>query len=277
MSHNDVTTKKLAVIGDPIEHSLSPAMHREFIKLTGDDAEYTRVHVTKDTLADTMKNVRENMRGINVTAPHKVEVMQYLDEISEDARLFGAVNTIVNENGRLIGYNTDAKGFYNSLLRDGIETKDKDILFFGAGGATKSVCMYLAMQGARTITVINRTKERAELLKDYIKDTIGYEIKTEMELPRYDVVINTTSAGMAPQLDVLPYEDLDFIDKNTSVIDMIYNPPETRFLSIAKEKGARTLNGLGMLICQGILAYELFMDTKLPPEAFNKAKAVIGR
>lgn len=274
---NDFTTKKLAVIGDPIEHSLSPAMHREFIKLNGDNAEYTRFHVTKDTLADMMKRVRGEMRGINVTAPHKVAVIDYLDEISEDARLFGAVNTVVNDGGRLIGYNTDAKGFYNSLLREGIDTKNKDILFFGAGGATKSVCMYLAMKNAKSITVINRTKEKAIALGENIKSAIGYEIKTEMELSHYDVVINTTSAGMAPQLDVLPYADLDFIDKNTAVVDMIYNPPETKFLRLAREKGARTVNGLGMLICQGILAYELFMDTQLSDGAFDVAKAVIGR
>ncbi len=276
MGLND-KTKRLAVIGDPIEHSLSPAMHREFIKLSGDDAEYTKIHVTNKTLADMMEKVRTQMCGINVTAPHKVAVMEYLDEISDDARLFGAVNTVVNDSGRLIGYNTDAKGFYASLLREGIDVKDKEVLFFGAGGATKSVCMYLAMKKAKSITVINRTKEKAIALGENIKSAIGYEIKTEMELPHYDVVINTTSAGMAPQLDVLPYAELDFIDENTAVVDMIYNPPETKFLKLAKEKGARTLNGLGMLICQGIFAYELFMDTKLPEGAFDAAKAVIGR
>lgn len=271
------TIKKLAVIGDPIEHSLSPRMHREFISLNGDDAEYTRFHVTSETLADMMKKVREEMRGINVTAPHKVAVMEYLDEISDDARLFGAVNTVVNDGGKLIGYNTDAKGFYKSLLREGIDVKDKNVLFLGSGGATKSVCMYLAMKKARSITVINRTKEKAIALAENIKSAIGYEIKTEPELSHYDIVINTTSAGMAPQLDVLPYADLDFIDEKTAVVDMIYNPPETKFLKLAREKGARTVNGLGMLICQGILAYELFMDTKLPDEAFDAAKAVIGR
>lgn len=271
------TIKKLAVIGDPIEHSLSPLMHREFIKLNGDKAEYTKFHVTSDALADMMQKVRAEMRGINVTAPHKVAVMDYLDEISDDARLFGAVNTVVNDGGKLVGYNTDAEGFYKSVTREGIEIKDKDILFFGAGGATKAVCMYLAMQNAKSITVINRTKEKAIALGEKIKAAIGYEIKTEPELSHYDVVINTTSAGMAPQLDALPYPDLDFIDENTAVVDMIYNPPETKFLKLAREKGARTVNGLGMLICQGILAYELFLDTKLPESAFDAAKAVIGR
>ena len=275
MGLND-NIKRLAVIGDPIEHSLSPAMHREFINLMGEDAEYTKIHVTEDALADMMDKVRTGMRGINVTAPHKVAVMEYLDEISDDARLFGAVNTVVNNGGKLIGYNTDAKGFYASLLREGIDVKDKDVLFFGAGGATKSVCMYLAMNKAKSITVINRTKEKAIALGENIKTAIGYEIKTELELPRYDIVINTTSAGMAPQLDALPYNDLDFIEENTVAVDMIYNPPETKFLKLAKGKGARTVNGLGMLICQGIFAYELFTDTKLPDEAFKRAKEAIS-
>lgn len=274
---NDSKVKKLAVIGDPIEHSLSPLMHREFIKLNGDRAEYTRFHVTDEALADMMQKVRTEMRGINVTAPHKVAVMDYLDEISEEARLFGAVNTVVNENGRLVGYNTDAKGFYSSLLREGIFVAGKDVLFFGAGGATKAVCMYLAMQKAKSITVINRTKEKAITLGENIKSALGYEIKTEMELGHYDIVINTTSAGMAPQTDALPYQDLDFIDGDTAVVDMIYNPPETKFLRLAREKGARTVNGLGMLICQGILAYELFLDTKLPETAFDEARRAIGR
>ncbi len=275
MSTETKNIKKLAVIGDPIEHSLSPKMHAEFIRLTGENAEYKKIHVKADELADIIDKIRKDMRGVNVTAPHKVAVMEYLDEVTEDARLFGAVNTIVNESGRLIGYNTDAQGFYNSLVYEGIEVKGKDILFFGAGGATRSVCIYLAQKGARTVTVINRTKERAKELSEYVKDAIGYDIKTEILFPHYDVVINTTSAGMAPQLDVLPYTDIDFIDSKTAVLDMIYNPPETRLLKVAKEKGAKTANGLGMLICQGILAYELFTEKALPDEAFENAKAVL--
>lgn len=268
--------KQLAVIGDPIGHSLSPKIQREFISLSGENAEYTAIRVTKDELSGMMKTVREKMSGINVTAPHKIEVMKYLDEVSDEARLYGAVNTVVNKNGKLIGYNTDAKGFYSALLRGNAEASGKDILVLGAGGAAKSAVVKLAAEGARTVTVVNRTKERAVALGEYIKASVGFNISTERELSHYDIVINTTSAGMKPQLEVLPCEDLSFIDENTMAVDMIYNPPETRFLREARKRGANILNGLGMLIYQGIFAYEIFTDTKLPPEAFERARAVLA-
>ncbi|MBQ7794434.1 MAG: shikimate dehydrogenase [Clostridia bacterium] len=272
----DAKTRLLAIIGDPVEHSKSPAMHGQFAELCGDNMVYTAFHVTRDRLADAITGMRAlGIRGLNVTAPHKFDVLQYLDEISEEARLFSSVNTVVNENGRLIGYNTDADGFYRSLLRAGITIEGKDVLIFGAGGATQPVCMRFAMNGAKSITVINRTKERAERLRDYVKSAIGYEIETEMKLSHYDVVINTTAAGMHPQIGVLPYEDLSFIDEKTAAVDMIYNPWETAFLELARKQGAKTLNGLGMLIYQGILAYELFAGHPLPENAYELTEELL--
>lgn len=269
-------TRLLGIIGDPIEHTKSPQMHRRFAELSGYDCVYTAFHVTKENLGDAIRGVRSlGIQGINVTAPHKFEVMQYLDEISPQAERFGSVNTVVNRDGRLIGYNTDALGFYQSLLRAGITIKDKDVLIFGAGGATQPVVVLFAEEGARSITVINRTQARAERLKSYVLDIAGYTIETEHSLDRYDVVINTTSAGMEPQLGVLPCDDIDFIDNKTAAVDMIYNPWETEFLKQAKIRGAKTLNGLGMLIYQGIIAFELFSGTKLPPAAYEEAEKVV--
>lgn len=274
----DAHTKVLGIIGTPIEHSKSPAMHAEFAKLTNVNCVYAAFEVTKDRLADAIYGIRGlGIKGVNVTAPHKFDVTQYLDEISEEAKLFGSVNTVVNRNGRLYGYNTDAEGFYKSILREGIDIIGKDVLIFGAGGATQPIVVLFAMKGAKSITVINRTEERAIRLKDYVKAAVGYEIKTRMELKHYDVVINTTTAGMEPQIGVLPYDDLSFIDSETAVADMIYNPWQTEFLKQAEGRGAKTVNGLGMLIYQGIIAYELFTDTKLPEDAFELAKkAVLG-
>ncbi len=269
-------TKLLAIIGDPIEHSKSPQMHKCFAELSGDNMIYTAFGVTKDKLEGAIEGIRSlDIRGVNVTAPHKFEVLKYLDEISEEAKVYGSVNTVVNQDGRLIGYNTDAEGFYRSLIADGIEVENKDILIFGAGGATQPVCIRFFRAGAKSITVINRTKKRAEELRDYIKNAIGEEIATEMKLSHYDVVINTTTAGMHPQEGVLPFADLSFIDGNTAAVDMIYNPPETAFLKKAREQGAKTLNGLGMLIYQGIVAYELFSGHNLPENAYAEAEKVI--
>lgn len=276
MQEISAKTKLLAIIGDPVEHSKSPQMHRKFAQLTGEDCIYTAFEVKKENLGAAIAGIRAlGIKGVNVTAPHKFEVMQYLDEISDGARRLGSVNTVVNRSGRLIGYNTDAEGFYKSLLRGGIEIKNKDVLIFGAGGATQPVCVLFAQIGAKSITVVNRTKARAERLAEYVKSVEGYEIMTERTLAHYDVVINTTSAGMAPQLDALPCEELDFIDAETACADMIYNPWETRFLKEAKMRGAKTLNGLGMLIYQGIIAFELFCDTKLPEEAYEEAESVV--
>lgn len=274
----DAHTKVLGIVGTPIEHSKSPQMHAEFAKLTNINCVYTAFNVTKDRLADAICGVRGlGIKGVNITAPHKFDVTEYLDEVSQDAKLFGSVNTVVNRDGKLFGYNTDAEGFYKSILREGIDIVDKDVLIFGAGGATQPIVVLFAMKGAKSVTVINRTEERAIKLRDYVKSVVGYDINTKMQLSHYDVVINTTTAGMEPQIGVLPYEDLSFIDKDTAVVDMIYNPWQTEFLKQAELLGAKTVNGLGMLIYQGILSYELFTDTKLPENAFELAKkAVLG-
>lgn len=211
-----------------------------------------------------------DIKGINVTAPHKVEVMQYLDEVTDTARELGSVNTVVNRGGKLYGYNTDADGFCMMLEKNDIAIKGSNILIIGAGGVTRPTVIRLIDNGASAITVLNRTKEKADSLADDIMKVKGFKINTTVNSFDFDIVINTTSAGMEPLENALPTDsiseisDLSFINENTAVVDMIYNPSETRFLKESRERGAKTLNGLGMLIYQGVIAYELFTDTKLP-------------
>lgn len=263
-------TKQLAIIGYPVDHSLSPKMHNFISEKLNNNYVYTALAVNPDNVEDAILGVRAmGFAGINVTAPHKDEVMKYIDEISPQAMKFGSVNTVVNKNGNLIGYNTDAEGFYKSLLRVGIDIKDKDVLILGAGGAAKPVTVLFSQISAKSITVLNRTQEKSQMLADHVKKATNYDIGLQMNLSHYDVVINTTSVGMASQIDNCPIEDMSFIDKNTAVVDMIYNPWETIFLKRARENGAKTVNGLGMLIYQGILAYELFTDSKLPDDIFD--------
>lgn len=269
-------TKLLAIIGDPIEHSRSPQMQTNFCRLCGYDAIYTAFDVKPEMLGEAIAGVRAlGIRGVNVTSPHKYNVVKYLDRISDEAALYGSVNTVVNDGGELVGYNTDARGFYQSLVSAGIEISDKDVLIFGAGGATQPVAVLFAMKGVRSLTIINRSRERAERLARYVYDKTGFRVDTERKLAHYDVVINTTTAGMAPQLGVLPSEDIDFIDGNTACADMIYNPPQTEFLLRAKERGAKTVNGLGMLIYQGIFAFEHFTGMTLPKEAYQIAEKAV--
>lgn len=272
-------TKQLGIIGYPIEHTFSPKMHNFISKLTENDYVYSAWLVEPKNLEAAISGMRAlNIAGINVTAPHKVEVMKYLDEISEQAKLLGSVNTVVNSGGKLIGYNTDAEGFYAALHSEGIDIKGKKILVIGAGGVVKPTLIRLIQEQPESVTVVNRTKPKVMALAEIIHDTTGFGILTEVTGKQFDIVINTTSAGMEPQLDALPidaieeFDDLSFIDKHTAVIDMIYNPAETRFLAQARERGAKTVNGLGMLIHQGIIAYELFTGVKLPENIADEIK-----
>lgn len=264
-------TQILGVIGDPISHSFSPELHNYISKTLNNNYIYSAYHVLPENLKEAMEGMRAlNIRGINVTSPHKIEVMQYLDEISPDAKLLGAVNTIVNDNGKLVGYNTDCDGFYMSLVRAGITVKDSNILVMGCGGVVKPTLIRLTKEKPQSITLVNRTKEKAVAIAKEIYELTGYRVSTDVTSNRFDIVINTTTAGMGNQADMLPWDNIsdlngiDVLDGDTSAVDMIYNPPCTRFLELAKRKGAKTINGLDMLIYQGIIAYERFTGVKVP-------------
>lgn len=267
----DGHTQHLGIIGFPIEHTFSPAMHNFISEAVHNNFIYSAYLIPPEQLENAINAVRAlDIKGINVTAPHKVEVMQYLDEVTDTARELGSVNTVVNRGGKLYGYNTDADGFCMMLEKNDIAIKGSNILIIGAGGVTRPTVIRLIDNGASAITVLNRTKEKADSLADDIMKVKGFKINTTVNSFDFDIVINTTSAGMEPQENVLPTDsiseisDLSFINENTAVVDMIYNPSETRFLKESRERGAKTLNGLGMLIYQGVIAYELFTDTKLP-------------
>lgn len=264
-------TQQLAVIGYPADHSFSPAMHNFISEYMNMDYTYSAFTVSPENLGDAIRGMRAmGFCGMNVTAPHKIEVMQYLDEISPEAKLLGSVNTIVNRNGILTGYNTDSEGFYMSLKNAGVKIQNTDILVMGCGGVVIPALAGIIKYEPRSITLLNRTKSKAEKLANDISEITGYTVKTEFEAKDYDIIINTTSAGMGTQIDVLPWESIkelsgiDFISEKSVAVDMIYNPMRTKFLKFAESKGAQIINGLDMLIYQGILAYELFTDTKLP-------------
>lgn len=256
--------KKLAVIGYPIAHSYSPVMHNFISKKINADYVYEAIETPPEKLGEVVAKLKaDGVCGFNVTAPHKFNVMQYLDEISRDAEYFGSVNTVVNKNGRLIGYNTDADGFYEALCYRGINPEGKHILMLGAGGAAQPVSINLVSKCA-SLTVINRTKERLLALKEHVKNCTGLEIKTEIDRDNYDIIINCTSLGMGKNIGISPLSDLNLIGKNTYVVDMIYNPWETKFLQDAQKTGAKCENGLAMLIFQGILAYRIFTGIDVP-------------
>lgn len=272
-------TKQLGIIGYPVEHSFSPQMHNFISEYMNADYTYSAWRVSPDSLKSAIDGMRAlGIAGINVTAPHKLEVMRYIDEVSDDAKILGSVNTVVNRDGRLYGYNTDADGFYKSLADEGIAVKDKRILIIGAGGVVKPTLIRLIRENPKSVTLVNRTKSKAEDLADRIKADTGFLVETDVKYSDFDIVINTTSAGMEPQVNSLPidaideFDDLSFINENTAAVDMIYNPDETLFLREAKKRGAKTMNGLNMLINQGIISYELFTGIKLPDNLYKIIK-----
>ena len=264
-------TKHLGIIGYPVEHSYSPKMHNYISQIIGKNYVYSAYTVKKENLTEAIAAIRAlGFSGMNITAPYKVEVMKHLDVLSEKVRLFGSVNTVVNKDGKLYGYTTDADGFYMSLKRKGFRVEGKDVLILGAGGAAKPVIALFAMEGAKSITVINRTRENSLKMAEFVLDATGFKIDCDIKLSHYDLVVNTTPLGMYPNIDTAPEFDISLVDEKSFVADMIYNPEETIFLKEAKKTGAVTLNGLGMLIYQGIMAYEFFTDTKLPEDIFDK-------
>lgn len=264
-------TKQLAIIGNPVSHSFSPQMHNYISEKLGLNYVYTALKVEESGFDSAIEGIRSmGFAGVNITAPYKIRACEKMDVLSERAKKFGSVNTCVNRNGILYGYNTDAEGFYRSLQREKIEVKDRDILFVGAGGVTGPVMMYFAEMGAGSISIINRTESKAQKLAEYTRTRCGYDVMVGIDKKHYDVVINTTTVGMYPDIDKSPVSDIFFIDENTAVADMIYNPEKTAFLKMAENKGAKTVNGLGMLIYQGIVAYELFTGVKLSDSIYDE-------
>ncbi|MEH7223177.1 shikimate dehydrogenase [Bacillus sp. JJ1566] len=263
--------KIYGVIGSPIAHSLSPVMQNDIFEHYNLKARYHAFHVAPGEVKAAMKGIKAlGIAGINVTIPHKIDVIEYLDEVEEVAANIGAVNTIVNENGKLIGYNTDGNGFIRSLNQviSNEELRSAKVLLIGAGGAARGIFISLAAMGVKNIDIVNRTVDRAKAIIDDCKyavdaHALGFT-ETEADLGKYQVIVNTTSVGMHPNVDEIPLS-VENIAPKTIVSDIIYNPFETKLLQEAAKRGAVTQNGIGMFVYQGALAFEkwtgIFPDT----------------
>ncbi|WP_339273892.1 shikimate dehydrogenase [Paenibacillus sp. FSL W8-0426] len=268
----------LGVMGDPIAHSKSPAMHNAALQAAGVSGMYMPLHVLPGQLEAAVRGIAAlGYLGVNVTIPHKEQVMQYLDHIDESARLIGAVNTIVNRNGRLTGYNTDGIGYVRSLKEEAVpDLKGKNIAVLGAGGAARGVIYALALEMPERISILNRTAARAvALAADLSSHGLGQIVGSGMEqaesiLAEADIVINTTSAGMHPYVDDVPV-DPAFIREGAAVSDLIYNPLETRLLQEAKKRGCIVHGGLGMFVYQGAVAFEHWLGVPAPVETMRRA------
>ncbi len=260
------------VFGDPVDGNPTGVMEEAGYEALGLNYRYITMKVTKDGFPDAMKAVRAlNMRGVNLTMPHKITVLPWLDELSRAAAIIGAVNTVVvREDGTLFGENTDGKGFVEALGQAGESADGRHVTILGAGGAARAIAVECALAGAVKVTIINRTISRAEELAALIREKTPAESmaltwESGMAVPAdTDILINATSIGLAPDSDAFPEIDYDTVTDKMVVSDVVFNPSFTRFLEEAGKRGAKTVSGLGMLACQGARNFTLWTGKEAP-------------
>ncbi|GIM48362.1 shikimate dehydrogenase [Collibacillus ludicampi] len=269
------TTRLTGLFGHPVIHSKSPQMHNAAFHHMGLDFAYLAFDVSPERLADAVQGIRAmGLRGVNVTIPHKVEVMRFLDRISPEAKLIGAVNTIVNENGVLTGYNTDGIGYLRSLREEvGLKLEDTTVLILGAGGAARAISAQMALVPVKKLLIANRTWEHAKKIAEHLRHLMEVRAihldEVPDVVPEIDLLVNTTSLGMYPNLDQVPIHTKG-IRQGMVVSDLIYNPRETRLLKEAKQKGAIIHNGIGMFVYQGAEAFTLWTGLPAPVDVMRQ-------
>ena len=279
---NEVTakTRVLALYGSPVGHSGSPAMYNYSYQKLGLDYIYVAYDVKADQMKEAIDAMRlYNMRGGNVTMPGKIEAMKLMDRLSPEVELIGAVNTIVNDNGILTGYNTDGIGFVNNLRDNGVEIKGKKVVVAGAGGAATAVFCQCALEGASEIVIFKRkndgfqkTLEKVEEIEQKVSgvrvsvyDTNDTAKMTE-EIKSCHIFVNGTVLGMKPMDDQSVVRDTSAFREGLVVCDLVYNPVETRLLREAKAAGCKCIGGKGMLLWQGVAAFKLHTGCDMPVE-----------
>lgn len=278
------TTGLMGLIGSPVGHSGSPDMYNFSFRYHGLDYAYLAFDIKENQVKEAIDAVRTlHMRGCNVTMPCKNEALKYMDELSPAARIAGAVNTIVNDNGRLTGHMTDGIGFVHNLKAHGVEVKGKHMVILGAGGAATAIQIQCALDGAASLTIfnpddpfLNRARETAGKLAEETPECrvevfcLEDEKKLREAIGRADILVNGTSAGMKPHEDTTLITDTSMFRPDLIVADVVYNPLETRLLREAGEAGCKTVSGKGMLLWQGAAAYHLYTGLEMPTEAYQE-------
>jgi len=270
--------KKYLVIGNPIEHSLSPQLHNYWIKKNNIHALYEKLKLNNDNLKDLISKVKKKeINGINVTVPFKKEIISHLDKLTKDAEITQSVNTIYLNNDKVIGHNTDINGFENAILDTSYNLKEKKIFILGAGGVVPSIILALHKMKASSITLSNRTKKKATDLKIFFEgitvDLNKINVVDWGEIPNFDMVINATSVGLKSE-DIL---DLDFskFKDDKFFYDVIYNPEETNFLKKAKRLGNKTENGKRMFIHQAAASFKIWHG--IHPDIDDKTNDIVTK
>lgn len=272
----DVTGKTAVcgLIGNPVEHTLSPLIHNTLSQLLGMELVYVPFLVEEERVGEAVKGAYAlNIKGLNATVPHKSAVIPHLCEVDELAVRIGAVNTLVRTDGGYKGYNTDMPGLYRQLQSEGVELAGKEVILLGAGGAARAVAFMCVQYGAQKVYILNRTLEKAQAVAKEVNESFGKECLIPMALSDYHripkkkyLVIQGTSIGLSPNVDDVVIDDPEFYELVETGVDLIYKPAETKFMKLVKAAGAKAYNGLKMLLYQGIIAYELWNDIAIPDE-----------
>jgi len=267
--------KTFAVIGDPIDHSLSPTIHNAAYRELEMDCTYIAYRVAQGELATGIESLKKiRISGFNVTTPHKIEMMKYLDNVDDNCKKIGAVNTVLNDDGILRGFNTDMDGFLEPIKRKEIEMKDSRVLLLGAGGASRAIVAGFQKEGADEIVIVNRTKENGEKLAEFSKK-IGIRkarsvYMKEMNVldSNFDFIVNASSLGLNGEKNIVPDS---LMDEQTTVYDIVYKPLKTDLINIAKEKNCKIIYGYEMLLGQAIRSFEIWLDKQAPYEAMKRS------
>ncbi len=274
-------TRLYCLIGNPISKSLSPSIHNYLFDKEKENAVYMAFNIEKKDLENTINGFKAiNVKGFNVTIPYKIDIINFLDQLSYESELIGAVNTVKIDNGKLVGYNTDGLGFLKTLEERNISLKGKNVLILGAGGAAQSISLTVANEGVKSLTILNRTVSKSKKLVEKIKNrfpeiesSYGSLNEKYIDLKKFDILINCTSIGMYPEVDKMPIE-INRFNKNVIVYDIIYKPLETKLIKSAKKEGMIAIGGLDMLIYQALLSDEIWLGRKLDIE---KTKNILKR
>lgn len=273
-------TRVCGLIGNPVEHTKSPAIHNTLAAELGENLVYVPLRVPEGKLKEAVEGAWAlNLLGLNVTVPYKSQVIPFLKEIDPLAEKIGAVNTLLRVEGGFKGYNTDMPGLLRAMGEDGVKLAGEKVLLLGAGGAARAVAMLLAGQGAESVIILNRTVEKAESLAEEVNRTAGRRLvraaaledcRSLPEGEKY-LAIQTTNLGMFPRTEEAVIEDRDFYARIHTGYDLIFNPEKTRFMSLVEESGGRAFNGMKMLLYQGIIAYELWTGSEVDGVLAKKA------
>lgn len=264
-------TRTCGLMGNPVEHTMSPAIHNTLAEAMGENLVYVPFRVDAGRLKDAVEGAYAlNLLGLNVTVPYKSQVMPFLKETDSLAETIGAVNTLVRTEGGYKGYNTDMPGLYRAMCGDGVRIEGERVLILGAGGAARAVAILAATKGALRVVLMNRTVEKARKLAEEVNRIAGKKLAEAIALGEWAALpeekwlaVQTTNVGMFPHAGEAVIEESQFYRKIHTGYDLIFNPARTRFMELVEENGGRAFNGLRMLLYQGVIAYELWTGAQV--------------